>query len=131
LEEIEDAVAESHDEVTRRLEKREARVEAIMRTVATSGLRELLIDLEELLIELAEAIGEQPSGKADRKTPDSGPTHRSPSDMQTSELVLAVSHAHELATLLPNARLSHALADFICTASKELEERGNGPREIS
>jgi len=44
--------------------------------------------------------------------------------MQTWEIILAFRHAHQLAGLMPNAQLSHALANFIFKASKELEERG-------
>jgi hypothetical protein len=44
--------------------------------------------------------------------------------METWEIIIAFHHARLLAGIMPNAQLSHALANFIFTASKELEERG-------
>jgi hypothetical protein len=56
--------------------------------------------------------------------PDSRPVHRTPREMETWEIIIAFHHARLLASIMPNAQLSHALANFIFTASKELEERG-------
>jgi hypothetical protein len=56
--------------------------------------------------------------------PDSRPVHRAPQEMQTWEIIIAFHHARQLAGIMPSAQLSHALANFIYSASKELEERG-------
>ena len=62
--------------------------------------------------------------------PDSRPVHRTPRDMETWEIIIAFHHARLLASIMPNAQLSHALANFIFTASKELEETYHFVREM-
>jgi hypothetical protein len=55
--------------------------------------------------------------------PDNKPLHRTPSEMQTWEIIAAYRFAHQLAGFYPNAQLSHALANFMLKAQRELETR--------
>jgi hypothetical protein len=55
---------------------------------------------------------------------DDKPLHRAPDDMETWEIIGAYRHAHQLASLRPNAQLSRALSNFLFKAQKELEHRG-------
>ena len=51
------------------------------------------------------------------------PLHRTPGEMRTWEIIAAYRFAHQLAGFYPNAQLSHALANFMGNAQKELENR--------
>jgi hypothetical protein len=54
---------------------------------------------------------------------ESKPLHRAPREMRTWEIIAAYRFAHQLASFYPNAQLSHALANFMLRAQKELEDR--------
>jgi hypothetical protein len=68
---------------------------------------------------------ERHPGKARRAMPDNGkPLHRAPGEMETWEIISAYRHAHQLAGLHPNVRLSRELSNFLYRAQQELERRG-------
>jgi len=54
---------------------------------------------------------------------ESKPSHRTPREMRTWEIIAAYRFAHQLASFYPNAHLSRALANFMGNAQKELESR--------
>jgi hypothetical protein len=56
--------------------------------------------------------------------PRTVPEHRKPADIDSWELIAMFRHARALAEATPGAQLSRALANFMFTARRELQGRG-------
>lgn len=70
-----------------------------------------------------------PMGQA-FELPDGTKFNRAPKDMRSWEIQVSYRLAWHLATFLPSTSLAQALANWLCSAQRELERRGEWQPEV-